>query len=55
MTRFNINAMYEYEAEIEANTEAEAYDLFLADLNTYYVGAYSIDIDELEEDEDDEE
>jgi hypothetical protein len=53
MARFLITASYEYSAEIEARTEAEAESLFLDDLNSHYVGTDSFEIEELEEEEED--
>lgn len=51
MAIYKVNALYEYEAEIEASSEQEAEAMFLADLNSYYVGTDSFDVEELEEDE----
>ena len=51
---FRINAMYEYEAEIVADNEQEAERIFLQDLNSHYVGTYSMEIDEIEDEEDEE-
>jgi hypothetical protein len=51
MARFFITASYEYSGEIEARTEAEAEAIFLDDLNSYYVGTDSFEIEELEEEE----
>ena len=47
MATYKITAKYEYEAEIEAGSEAEAESLFLKDLNDYYVGTYDYDCEEL--------
>ena len=52
MALFNIKAMYEYEGEIEADTQEEAEAQFLDDLNMYYMGTYSYEVEELEEEED---
>ena len=53
MARFYIEAMYEYRGEVEARTAEEAEAIFLDELNDYYYGTYSIDIDELEDEEED--
>ena len=53
MARFIIEAMYEYRGEIEARTEEEAEAIFLEDLNDYYYGTYSLEIEELEDEEED--
>ena len=53
MAKFYIEAMYEYRGEVEARTQEEAESIFLDELNDYYYGTYSIEIDELEEDEED--
>lgn len=55
MAKYRINAMYEYDGEIEANSPEEAEKIFLEDLNMYYVSTYSMEIDEVEEEEEDEE
>lgn len=55
MAKYKITAMYEYEAEIEADSPEQAEKLFLDELNSYYVSTESLDIEELEEDEDEEE
>ena len=55
MAIFSIRATYEYGADIEAETAEEAESIFLDDLNTYYMGTDSFDIEEIEEDEEDEE
>jgi len=47
MARFYIEAMYEYRGEVEARTAEEAEAIFLEDLNDYYYGTYSIEIEEL--------
>lgn len=51
MAIYQINALYEYEAEIEADSPEEAEKMFLADLNSHYVGTDSFDIEELEDGE----
>lgn len=51
MATYKINALYEYEAEIEADSPEQAEAMFLADFNSYYVGTDSFDIEELEEEE----
>lgn len=53
MARFYIEAQYEYRGEVEARTEEEAEQIFLEDLNDYYYGTYSLDIEELEDEEED--
>lgn len=49
MATYNIKAQYEYEAEIEADSPEEAEKLFLADLDTYYVGTYEFECDKVAE------
>jgi hypothetical protein len=49
MATYNIKAMYEYEGEVEANSEAEAEKLFLDELNSYYAGTYSFEIEKIAE------
>lgn len=51
MALYRINALYEYEAEIEADTQEEAEAVFLEDLNMYYMGTYSYECDEIEMEE----
>lgn len=53
MARFFIQAQYEYSGEVEARTEEEAEQIFLDDLNSYYYGTYSYEIEELEEEGED--
>lgn len=53
MAKFFIEAQYEYCGEIEARTAEEAEKLFLEDLNDYYMGTYSFEIEEMEEEEED--
>ena len=56
MAKYDIKAKYEYWAEgIEADNEAEAEKIFLADLNDHYYGTYSFDIEEVEDDEEESE
>lgn len=56
MPKYEIRAMYEYWAEdIEAEDEGEAEKIFLNNLNSYYYGTYSLDIEEVEDDEEEEE
>lgn len=55
MAKYRINAMYEYEAEVEANSPEEAEKVFLGDLNSHYVGTYSMEIDEVEEEDEEDE
>jgi hypothetical protein len=52
MAMFEISAMYEYGATIEADSKEEAEQIFLDDLNAYYYGTYSYDCEEVEEEED---
>jgi hypothetical protein len=52
MAMFEIRAMYEYGATIEANSKEEAEEIFLDDLNAYYFGTYSYDCEEVESDGD---
>jgi hypothetical protein len=40
-----VRALYEYEAQIEAGSKDEAYDVFLKNLNAHYVGTEELDID----------
>jgi hypothetical protein len=54
MGLYNIKAMYEYEGEIEADTPEEAEATFLEDLNMYYMGTYSYEVEEMEEENEDE-
>lgn len=51
MAIYRIEALYEYSADIEADSPEEAENLFLDDLNVHYVGTYSYECEELEEDE----
>jgi hypothetical protein len=47
--------MYEYWAEdIESENEKEAEKIFLADLEQHYYGTYSLDIEEVEEEQEEE-
>lgn len=56
MARYNISAMYEYGTDgIEADSPEEAERIFLESLNDYYQGTYSLDIEEVEDDEDEDE
>lgn len=55
MAKFSIVATYEYGADIEADTAEEAEAIFLDDLNTYYMGTDSFEIEEIEEEEDEDE
>lgn len=48
MAAYEIRAMYEYYGVIEADTPEEAENIFLSDLDTYYWGTYSLDIEETE-------
>lgn len=49
MPLYNIKALYEYEGEIEADTEEEAEKIFLDYLNMYYIGTYSYECEEIED------
>jgi hypothetical protein len=51
MAMFEISAMYEYGATIEADSKEEAEQIFLDDLNAYYYGTYSYDCEEVEEED----
>lgn len=52
MAKFQIDASYSYSAEIEADTAEEAEQMFLDNLNQYYVGTEEFEIEEIEDDED---
>lgn len=49
MATFSITATYEYAGEIEAENEEEAEKLFLDELNSYYMGTESFEIEKLGE------
>jgi hypothetical protein len=51
MPKYEISAMYEYGGQVEADSEEEAYQIFIDDLDAFYYGTYSYDIEEVEEDE----
>ena len=51
MAKFNIKAMYEYEGEVEADSPEEAEKIFLAELNDFYMGTYSFEIEEIDDEE----
>jgi hypothetical protein len=51
MAKFNIVATYEYAGEIEADSAEEAESIFLDELNDHYVSTESLEIEEVEEDE----
>lgn len=53
MAKFYIRALYEYRGEVEARTEEEAEQIFIDELDDYFYGTYSIDFEELEEEEED--
>lgn len=56
MAKYDIKAMYEYWAEgIEADSPEEAEKIFLDDLNSYYYGTYSLDIEEVDDEDDEDE
>jgi hypothetical protein len=54
MPKYEITGVYEYSGEVEADTEAEALKLFYKDLNSYYYGAVSEDVELVEDEEGDE-
>ena len=56
MPKYNITAEYAYGTNepIEADNADEAYNIFLKDLNSYYVDTIDLEIEETEEDEEDE-
>ena len=49
MATFSITATYEYAGEIEADNEQEAEKLFLDELNSYYMGTESFEIEKIAE------
>lgn len=53
MARFFITATYSYSGEVEARTAEEAEKYFLDDMDLYYDGTDSFEIEELEEEEED--
>lgn len=55
MATYNIKAMYEYEGEIEADSEEQATTYFQRNLNQYYTSTESFDIVLIENDEDEDE
>ena len=58
MAKFNISMKVEYIFEVEADTpeeaESKAWEYDYEDDRSSYAGVYSIDVDEIEGDEDDE-
>ena len=55
MAKFQITALYEYSAEIEADSPEQAEEFFLQDLNDHYSSTESFDIEEIEEEDEEEE
>jgi hypothetical protein len=57
MAKFNISMKVEYIFEVEADTpeeaESKAWEYDYEDDRSSYAGVYSIDVDEMEEDEED--
>lgn len=51
MARYSVSMTVEFEGVIEADSEAEAERLAIYDNTCMYVGVDSIDVDEIEEDE----
>jgi hypothetical protein len=49
MATYNIKATYEYEGEVEASSPEEAEKFFLDELNSYYMGTDSFEIEKLGE------
>jgi hypothetical protein len=49
MATYSITATYEYAGEIEADSPEEAEKFFLDDLNAYYMGTESLEIEKLGE------
>lgn len=54
MAKFYVKATYDYAGEVEADNQDEAYDIFLTELDMHYDGLYSLDIVEVEDDEESE-
>ena len=52
MPRFNVVMMVEFDGEIEAETQEEAERLAIYDDTCQYQGVYSIEVREIEEEED---
>ena len=52
MARFEVTMMVEFVGEIEADTIEEAENMAIYDETCQYLGVYSIETAELEEDED---
>ena len=46
---YSIRVLYEYEADVEANSEEEAYTMFLNNLNMHYVGIDELQIEKQEQ------
>lgn len=55
MAKYEISAVYEYGGIVEAENEEEAYDVFLCELEMHYDGLYSLNITEVEDDEEESE
>jgi hypothetical protein len=49
MATYNIKATYEYEGEVEADSPEEAEKFFLDELNSYYAGTDSFEIEKIAE------
>lgn len=49
MATFSITAKYEYAGEVEADSPEEAEKFFLDELNSYYMGTESFEIEKLGE------
>lgn len=49
MATYSITATYEYAGEVEADSPEEAEKFFLDDLNSYYMGTESYEIEKLGE------
>lgn len=48
MATYKVRGVYEYEAEIEANSPEEAEKKFLADLNSHYSSTEEFECEEVE-------
>ena len=51
MATYQISAVYEYSGEVEADSEEEAYQTFIANLDSYYFGVYSYEVEEIEDED----
>jgi len=52
MAHYKVKATYLYEGMVEADSQDEAEKLFVDDLNSHYVCAESLDIEQIEQCED---